>query len=78
MNTPRKFGLIRPISGPFSGLQDVAEDGRFMACTGGWDWAPYSYTSTNSSGATTGPANTLSKGIWKSVYTTDIPRVFWA
>ena len=21
------------------GLGDVAEDGRFMACTGGWDWA---------------------------------------
>ena len=25
------------------GIDDVAEDGRFMACTGGWDWAPYSY-----------------------------------
>jgi beta-mannosidase len=56
------------------GIGDVAEDGRFMACTGGWDWAPYSYTSTNSSGNTTGPANTLSKGIWKSVYLTDVPR----
>lgn len=41
---------------------DVAEDGRFMACSGGWDWAPYSYTSTNSSGSTSGPANTFSKG----------------
>ena len=50
------------------GLEDVAEDGRFMACTGGWDWAPFSYTTTNSSGKTTGPANTLSKGLWKSVY----------
>lgn len=24
--------------------------GRFMACTGGWDWAPYSYTQTANSG----------------------------
>jgi len=54
--------------------QDVAEDGRFMACTGGWDWAPYSYTTTNSSAKTTGPANTLSKGLWKSVYLTEVPR----
>jgi hypothetical protein len=30
--------------------------------------APYSYTVTNSSGATTGAANSLSKGLWKSVY----------
>jgi beta-mannosidase len=55
------------------GVGDVAEDGRFMACTGGWDWAPYSYTSTNSSGATSGSAATFSKGIWKSVYLTEVP-----
>eukprot|EP00041_Stephanoeca_diplocostata_P032285 m.1031147 g.1031147 ORF g.1031147 m.1031147 type:complete len:1000 (-) comp24121_c0_seq1:1760-4759(-) len=35
--------------------------GRWMACTGGWDWAPYSTTSS-------GGAATFSKGIWKSVY----------
>ena len=35
--------------------------------------APYSYAITNSSGKTTGPANTLSKGIWKSVYLTEAP-----
>ena len=55
------------------GVEDVAEDGRFMACTGGWDWAPYSHTSTNSSGNTSGPAVTFSKGIWKSVYTLEVP-----
>jgi beta-mannosidase len=55
------------------GVGDVAEDGRFMACTGGWDWAPYSYTTTNSSGATSGSAVTFSKGIWKSVYLTEVP-----
>jgi hypothetical protein len=38
-------------------------DGRFMACTGGWDWAPY--TNTKSSGT---KANTFTKGIWKNVY----------
>ena len=53
--------------------EDVAEDGRFMACTGGWDWAPYSNTGTNSSNATTGFANTLSKGLWKSVYLITVP-----
>jgi beta-mannosidase len=55
------------------GLDDVAEDGRFMACTGGWDWAPYSYTTSNSSAATSGSAVTFSKGIWKSVYLTEVP-----
>ena len=44
------------------GVENVPEDGRFMACTGGWDWAPYSYTDTNSSGSTSGPANSFSKG----------------
>ena len=32
-----------------------------MACTGGWDWAPYTQTSQEN-------ANTFTKGIWKSVY----------
>mgnify|MGYP001425052932 CR=1 FL=1 len=35
--------------------------GRFTACTGGWDWAPYSHTYLDG-------AHTFSKGIWKSVY----------
>ena len=35
--------------------------GRWMACTGGWDWAPYSHTAQEG-------ANTFSKGIWKDVY----------
>ena len=36
-------------------------DGRFTACTGGWDWAPYSHTYLDG-------AHTFSKGLWKSVY----------
>ena len=40
---------------------EIDTEGRFMACTGGWDWAPYSTTS--------GPGyKTFSRGIWKSVY----------
>ena len=35
--------------------------GRFMACTGGWDWAPYSHSYQ-------GGARVFSKGIWKPVY----------
>jgi hypothetical protein len=35
--------------------------GRWMACTGGWDWAPYSNSEQ-------GNAHTFSYGIWKSVY----------
>jgi hypothetical protein len=38
----------------------IEVNGRFMACTGGWDWAPYSHTFSQN-------AHTFSKGIWKSV-----------
>jgi len=39
--------------------------GRWMASTGGWDWAPYTYTKQ-------GGANTFTKGLWKSVYLTTV------
>ena len=39
--------------------------GRWMACTGGWDWAPYSTTEQEG-------INTFSKGIWKSVYLVEV------
>lgn len=51
---------------------DVAFDsslslaGRFMACSGGWDWAPTSQLSLNDT--VFGVAETFSLGIWKSVY----------
>ena len=35
----------------------------FMQCTGGWDWAPYSNTTTAD-----GREATFSRGIWKAVY----------
>jgi hypothetical protein len=38
-------------------------DGRFMSCSGGWDWAPYSNLRDPQSGLPT-----FTKGIWKSVY----------
>eukprot|EP00937_MAST-01D_sp_MAST-1D-sp2_P002784 g2784.t1 len=43
------------------------DGGRFMACTGGWDWAPLSPT-RNSRGTPT-----FSKGIWKAVYLSRVP-----
>lgn len=36
--------------------------GRWMACSGGWDWAPYTDTTQED-------AQTFTKGLWKSVYT---------
>jgi beta-mannosidase len=39
--------------------------GRYMACTGGWDWAPYS---PETQPAVPDTAWVFSKGIWKSVY----------
>ena len=44
------------------------DEGRFMGCTGGWDWAPLSPT-RNSKGTPT-----FSKGLWKSVYLAHFPR----
>ena len=41
----------------------MTTDGRFMACSGGWDWAPYCDTTDGEGGP-----NTFSKGIWKSVF----------
>lgn len=42
--------------------------GRWMACTGGWDWAPYSDTQQEG-------AATFSKGIVKSVYLARVEHV---
>lgn len=43
-------------------------EGRWMGCSGGWDWAPY--TTTASAGIPT-----FTKGIWKSVYVAEIATV---
>jgi len=42
-------------------FDDTPTEGRFMACTGGWDWGPYSNTYVEND-------HTFSRGIWKSVY----------
>eukprot|EP00045_Choanoeca_perplexa_P021830 m.7477 g.7477 ORF g.7477 m.7477 type:complete len:185 (+) comp8844_c0_seq1:485-1039(+) len=39
-----------------------------MACSGGWDWAPFS-------GTVQGDAQTFTKGIWKDVYLTQVDSV---
>ena len=43
-----------------------------MACSGGWDWAPYSSLAT---GQTPLGVRTLAKGIWKSVYIVPVSTV---
>ncbi|CAE7271945.1 MANBA, partial [Symbiodinium pilosum] len=47
--------------------RSIRVGGRFMACSGGWDWAPY--TNTLQEGATT-----FSYGIWKHVYLVYTPK----
>ena len=50
---------VNNVTVSFDSTIDVG--GRFMACTGGWDWAPYTDTFNDD-------AHTFSKGIWKNVY----------
>lgn len=52
-------GMVQSLEVAFDPSMDVC--GRFMACTGGWDWAPYTNTRL-------GDAQTFTKGIWKHVY----------
>jgi hypothetical protein len=42
-------------------------EARWMACSGAWDWAPYTATYNDQK------AHTMSKGIWKSVYLVGVP-----
>lgn len=48
-------------------FDETSTGGRFMACTGGWDWGPYSTTYADGD-------HTFSKGIWKSVYIVSLPK----
>ncbi len=43
-------------------VRDIPNSGRFMACSGGWDWAPYSRMRDVEGNPM------LTRGIWKSVY----------
>ena len=45
----------------------IGTDARFMACSGGWDWAPYSDLRSGEG------HQMLSRGIWKSVYLSTVP-----
>ena len=67
-----EYDVTETLLSPFEDVLNTLEvsfdsatcvNGRFMACTGGWDWAPY--TTTRSAGT---HANTFTKGLWKSVY----------
>ena len=49
---------------------DQTTEGRFMACSGGWDWAGYIWNTTTAGQGADGPTptRTLTSGLWKSVY----------
>ena len=58
--------LLRPAGNQLTVSFDPSIDmsaGRFMGCSGGWDWAPYSNARDPGSGLPT-----FTKGVWKSVY----------
>ena len=52
----------------------VGVNGRFSACTGGWDWAPFS-NSFEAQPHQTKESRTFTKGIWKNVYLTSSSSV---
>ena len=59
-------GKVTPASNNLTLVFPTSNDGRnseerWMSCSGGWDWAPYSTTSYQ------GKCTTFSKGIWKGV-----------
>jgi beta-mannosidase len=59
---PLNLRLVFPPSN-----HSLNDEARWMACSGAWDWAPY--TSTYNSRK----AHTMSKGIWKSIYLVGVP-----
>ena len=76
-------GLIKPTGNTLRLTFDPAIDtgGRFMACTGGYDWAPFSTTGKTSPAVLDtlrsgwfggGWQATFSLGIWKSLYLTTV------
>jgi beta-mannosidase len=58
------------ISITFDLLNDQTTEGRFMACSAGWDWAAYIWNTTTLGMSASGPTATraLTFGLWKSVY----------
>ena len=71
--------LLRPaqelneLSVVFLPSTDAANNGaRFMACSGGWDWAPYTGTVLSNGNE---QSRTFTKGIWKTVYLVPVPAL---
>jgi hypothetical protein len=67
---PLAAGLLHADAGAANALtvefdHSIDCGGRWMACTGGWDWAPYTRTAQDG-------IPTFSYGIWKSVYTVQV------
>lgn len=53
---------------------NIDEEGRFAACTGGWDWAPCSCATKFGKN---GNVSNHSKGIWKSVCLRRCQQTIW-
>eukprot|EP00392_Amoebophrya_sp_AT5.2_P011561 g11640.t1 len=69
--TARDFVYEKEVRFPHATRGDVG--GRFAACSGGWDWAPYSqtFTGVEAKCASDSPATDsamFSFGLWKTVY----------
>ena len=64
--------LLRPAANQLTVSFDSSVDmsaGRFMGCSGGWDWAPYSNARDPNTGLPV-----FTRGIWKSVYVLSLSR----
>lgn len=48
-------------------------EGRFMACSGNWDWAPLTTTATQPTAAAPQGLPTFTKGLWRSAYLFSLP-----
>ena len=56
------------LSVTFTTMKDPRNnEGRFMGCSGGWDWGPYTVLTTAEA------SKVFTKGIWKSVYLLAVP-----
>jgi len=69
-NTLLRSNAMNSLTVTFDVINDHTTEGRYMASSGGWDWAGYSWNTTSMGTGESGPVPTraLSFGLWKSVY----------
>lgn len=80
MTTQRKLQGLRTCNLTITFHPDITTQGRFQACSGGWDWAPYTRTGDERG------SRTFTFGIWKPLYiiqqkhlsiTHVVPKIFY-